>query len=72
MQRPTLSFAIDRNQHDKFFNDIERSADRYLANNWQIKRALPARQTTASRVSSFTIHNIPEFSRKLTYFLSSF
>ena len=53
-------------------DDIERSADRYLANNWQIKRALPARQTIASRVTSFTIHNIPEFSRKLTYFLRSF
>ena len=37
-----------------------------------IKRALPARQTIASQVTSFTIHNIPEFSRKLTYFLRSF
>ena len=42
-----------------------------LANNWQIKRALPTRQTIASRVAPFTIHNIPEFSRKLTYFLNT-
>ena len=72
MQWPTLLFEIGRNQHDKFLNDIEISADRYLANNWQIKRALPARQTIASRITSFTINNIPEFSRKLTYFLRSF
>ena len=54
------------------FDDIGKLADRYLANNWQIKRALPARQTIASRVTSFTIHNSPEFSRKLTYFLRLF
>ena len=46
MQQPTLKIAIvswnDRNQHDKFLNDIKRSADRYLANNSQIKWALPA------------------------------
>ena len=54
------------------FDDIKRSADRYLANNWQIKWALPARQNIASWFTSFPIHNIPEFFRKLTYFLRSF
>ena len=71
----TNSLICDWSQstwHISQFDDIDRSADRYLANNWQIKRVLPARQTIASRVTSFTIQNIPEFSRNLTYFLRSF
>ena len=56
-------FLDHRSQHERFLNDIERSADRYLAYNWQIKRALPAHVSVMSNyyitITSFPIHIIP-------------